>query len=409
MGAQHVQVQIAVVDQTLTVPLPGGSAPQRGLLDVGIHGHREKQLTLGKADHRLVTTHQLHGIDSGGHNRDVRGHDCDPDTSPAMSGEKRIGPGLAFGREGEPDPGLTHGHVRSSKAVPVAPHRCDDACMWLTVILMAVVAAVDPMRVAALVVILARRQPVRHLVAYLIGGFGVSLIVGAVVLFALEGVGVGGGSGIPAEIEIAVGVLALLVAALVGSGIADKLRSRRRSGRPALPAAVAREPPQGSPRQSADLTRTPGPRCSRCSAWWGQARPGSAGRWPPRASMARAMSAPAEWKPNAMRVNSRILVFVDSISPLRPAVFVAGARAAVRDKGRSRRSLRGRPRGARMTPTSSEAPACARAADARKRLVAIRIRARGCVDWRQFTAIEGPNLSPVDLEHAVAPDRGWAH
>ncbi|HME76012.1 MAG TPA: GAP family protein [Mycobacterium sp.] len=103
--------------------------------------------------------------------------------------------------------------------------------MWFTVILMAIVAAVDPMRVATIVVILARRRPVRHLVAYLIGGFGVSLIVGAVILFALEGVGVGSRSGIPAEIEIAVGVLALLAAALVGSGIADKVRSRRQARR----------------------------------------------------------------------------------------------------------------------------------------------------------------------------------
>ena len=31
--------------------------------------------------------------------------------------------------------------------------------------------------------------------------------------------------------------------------------------------------------------------------------------------MARAMSAPAEWKPNATRVNTLILVLVDSISP----------------------------------------------------------------------------------------------
>ena len=50
-----------------------------------------------------------------------------------------------------------------------------------------------------------------------------------------------------------------------------------RSGRPALPAVVAREPPQGSPRQSADLTRTPGPRCSRCSAWWGSGASGQCG------------------------------------------------------------------------------------------------------------------------------------
>ena len=88
-----------------------------------------------------------------------------------------------------------------------------------------------------------------------------------------------------------------------------------RSGRPALPAVVAREPPQGSPRQSADLTRTPGPRCSRCSAWWCQTRPGSAGRWPPRASMARAISASGERNPNAIRASSLILVLTDSISP----------------------------------------------------------------------------------------------
>src|SRR4029077_16154079 len=88
MGAQHVQIELAMVDQTLTLPLPGGSAPQRGLLDVGIHGHREKQLTLGEADHRLVTTQQLHGIDSSGHRHDVRVYACDRDMSPATSSEK---------------------------------------------------------------------------------------------------------------------------------------------------------------------------------------------------------------------------------------------------------------------------------------------------------------------------------
>jgi hypothetical protein len=128
--------------------------------------------------------------------------------------------------------------------------------MWLTVILMAIVAALDPMRVAALVVILARRQPVRHLVAYLIGGFGVSLIVGAVVLFVLDGVGVGSSSGIPPDIEIAVGVLALVVAALVGTGIADKLRSRRHAGQ--VTAATKTEVPQGI-EQLAAFQKLPGP------------------------------------------------------------------------------------------------------------------------------------------------------
>lgn len=122
--------------------------------------------------------------------------------------------------------------------------------MWLTVVLMAVVAAVDPIRIAAIVVMLTRRQPIRHLVAYLIGGFGVSLLVGAVVLFALEGIGVGSGSGIPGEIEVGVAILALLVAVLVGTGVADRIRSKRQkseigSGAGPADANTATEVPQG--------------------------------------------------------------------------------------------------------------------------------------------------------------------
>ena len=57
----------------------------------------------------------------------------------------------------------------------------------------------------------------------------------------------------------------------------------------------------------------------------GQARPGG-GRWPPRASMASAMSALGERNPNASRVSSRILVFVDSIRALGQAVLRARRR-----------------------------------------------------------------------------------
>ena len=138
--------------------------------------------------------------------------------------------------------------------------------MWLTVCLMAVVAALGAERIAVIVVILSRRQPVRHLLAYLIGGFAVSLTVNAVILFVLEGVGVGRGSRIPGEIEIAVGVLALVLAALVGSGIADKLRRRKQPkaraqlpgrGGDDTPTAVA-EAPQGI-QQLAAFHRLPGP------------------------------------------------------------------------------------------------------------------------------------------------------
>src|SRR6476659_9988882 len=101
--------------------------------------------------------------------------------------------------------------------------------MWGTVLLMAVVVAVDPAQVGAVAYILSRPRAMRLMVAYFVGGFGVSLIAGAAILFVLDGVGVGQGSSIPPAVEIAVGVLAVLVAALVASGVASRLRDRAKS------------------------------------------------------------------------------------------------------------------------------------------------------------------------------------
>src|SRR6266498_1903321 len=47
-----------------------------------------------------------------------------------------------------------------------------------------------------------------------------------------------------------------------------------------------------------------------------QVRPGRGGHRPPRLSMARAISASGDLKPNATRVSRRILVLTDSTSPL---------------------------------------------------------------------------------------------
>jgi hypothetical protein len=96
--------------------------------------------------------------------------------------------------------------------------------VWVTVLLMAVVAGLR-LRVAALVVMLSRSRPVRLLVAYLVGGFGVSMIVGAVIPFALKGIDSGSRRRLPADIDIAIGVVALLVAVVVGTGIAGRVRS----------------------------------------------------------------------------------------------------------------------------------------------------------------------------------------
>lgn len=96
--------------------------------------------------------------------------------------------------------------------------------MWGTVILMAVVAGLDPARVGAVAFILSRPRPMRLLAAYLFGGFGVSLIVGGVVVFILGEADVGKSSSVPPEIEVAVGALALVVAALVATGVAARVR-----------------------------------------------------------------------------------------------------------------------------------------------------------------------------------------
>jgi hypothetical protein len=100
--------------------------------------------------------------------------------------------------------------------------------MWATVVLMALVAGRGPARIAAVIVISSKSRPVRLFAAYLAGGFGVSLIVGAMVLFVLEGMGVGLRAGLPPYIDIVVGVFALVVAVVVGGGVVGRVRSKIR-------------------------------------------------------------------------------------------------------------------------------------------------------------------------------------
>ena len=77
---------------------------------------------------------------------------------------------------------------------------------------MAVVAGVDPVRIGAVAFMLTRSRPMRLLIGHFIGGFGLSLIIGVVVVFVLKDLKIAKTSAIPPGIEIAVGALALLVA-----------------------------------------------------------------------------------------------------------------------------------------------------------------------------------------------------
>jgi hypothetical protein len=144
--------------------------------------------------------------------------------------------------------------------------------MWGTVFLMAVVAGADPARIGAVAYILTRSSPMRLLVAYYVGGFGVSLIVGGVIVFVLGEAGIGKKSSVPPEIEIAIGALALLVAVLVGSGIAARVRDRAQARHPGehggdKPPTAQSEPPgieklpgfEKLPQRAQDVLRSESP------------------------------------------------------------------------------------------------------------------------------------------------------
>jgi len=121
---------------------------------------------------------------------------------------------------------------------------------------MAVIAGLGPQRIASVVFILSRTRPIRLLLAYVLGGFGMTLIFGGVILFVLAEAGVGPSSVVPPEIEIAVGMVALVVAALVASGLAARVRDRSRSRHRRERGVVAGGPPTSG--RQRDVTQLPG-------------------------------------------------------------------------------------------------------------------------------------------------------
>ena len=130
--------------------------------------------------------------------------------------------------------------------------------------------------------------------------------------------------------------------------------------------------------------------------------------WPPRLSMARAMSASGDLKPNAMRVMSLILVFIDSTRPLeRPCsiqariaarwltiVFCSFTNAAIRQR--------------RAQPTSRAERNAARAQRAEADLTKIRGELDHARIVHDIIREEASSLR-VNLATAIAQrDAAWA-
>ncbi|KUI44759.1 hypothetical protein AU198_14600 [Mycobacterium sp. GA-1199] len=112
--------------------------------------------------------------------------------------------------------------------------------MWIPLLLMALAVSLEPFRVGMTVVMLNRPRPVLQLFTFVIGGFVMGISVGVIVLFVLRPPLGSGNSTLP-WVQIVVGAVVLINAALVYTGIVG------RSGDIASPGPLTR--------MSANLTK----------------------------------------------------------------------------------------------------------------------------------------------------------
>jgi Sap, sulfolipid-1-addressing protein len=91
--------------------------------------------------------------------------------------------------------------------------------MWITVLVMAVAVSMEPFRIGMTVPMLNRPRPALQLLAFLSGGFVMAGTVGLVVLFAFRPGLLGSAHFTLPKVQIVIGALAVLVAALLTTGV----------------------------------------------------------------------------------------------------------------------------------------------------------------------------------------------
>lgn len=89
--------------------------------------------------------------------------------------------------------------------------------MWVTLLVMAVAVSLEPFRVGMSVLMLNRPRPHLQLAAFLCGGFAMGLTVGTVVLFAIESRLLASAHFTLPKVQVVIGVLALLAAAIAAT------------------------------------------------------------------------------------------------------------------------------------------------------------------------------------------------
>jgi hypothetical protein len=111
------------------------------------------------------------------------------------------------------------------------------------VLLLALYAAFYPTLLAAVVILLSQPRRLRLLTAYLAGGLTISIGVGLVVVFALQGSVKSSSSALSWEADLGIGGLALLVAVALATGADQRVSERRKAKkRPPKDDANRRDP-----------------------------------------------------------------------------------------------------------------------------------------------------------------------
>lgn len=103
---------------------------------------------------------------------------------------------------------------------------------------MAVVAAADPLRIGVVAYMMSRPRPIRLLLPFFAVGFTVNVAVGAAVVFVFKEATGDGGRTMSPLAEIAIGMVAGLIAVLSATGVLELLFNRIRSRGAVVPAAV---------------------------------------------------------------------------------------------------------------------------------------------------------------------------
>jgi Sap-like sulfolipid-1-addressing protein len=102
--------------------------------------------------------------------------------------------------------------------------------MWITVLVMAIAVSMEPFRIGMTALMLNRPRPTLQLLAFLGGGFVMAATVGLVVLFAFRPGLLGSAHFTLPKVQIAIGILVVLMAALLAAGVmpAPKLPAQAR-------------------------------------------------------------------------------------------------------------------------------------------------------------------------------------